>query len=173
MDKIARRNLRQASGIRLACSIPNLKTSLWRDHTRKCGVSGQHSILRQAIRSVAADEWFELLKNRVHTVIQRRPQDDYEKVKVAVLDTGIDASHPVFLKHVFNDENCWDWTGSGSPTVDRIGHGTHSAALVLRIAPNASLYIGKVFDSVNGNVRTPHLVAEASKKYSRALSLTD
>ncbi len=92
-------------------------------------------------------------------------------MKVAILDTGIDASHPAFLHHVFNDETCKDWTGSGGPTVDRIGHGTHSAALVLKVAPNASLYVGKVFDSVNGNVRTPKLVAEASKTHTQALSL--
>ena len=121
-----------------------------------------------------ADDWFRLLEDRVtgkNKVMDRRRKDNDKKVKVAILDSGIDASHPQFSKYPmdggmsrfrgFGDHNCRDWTGS-SATHDRVGHGTHAAALVLKVAPKAELYIAKIFNSKDGDANTPHHVAEVS-----------
>lgn len=88
-------------------------------------------------------------------------------MRVAILDTGIDASHPVFSGCVFDENKCHDWTNSNDPTMDIVGHGTHSAALVLKVAPNASLYIAKVFDSAVGIADTPKNVARVSTKRTK------
>ncbi|MDX3355164.1 S8 family serine peptidase [Streptomyces sp. ME01-24h] len=72
-------------------------------------------------------------------------------VKVAVLDTGVDASHPDLAGRIAEAE---DFSGSGN-TVDHFGHGTHVAATVggtgaassgtrRGVAPKADLLIGKV-----------------------------
>ncbi|MFF2225279.1 S8 family serine peptidase [Streptomyces globisporus] len=74
-------------------------------------------------------------------------------VKVAVLDTGADQSHPDLAGRVTAAE---DFSGSGS-TGDKFGHGTHVASVVggsgagsgsgsLRrgVAPGAQLLVGKV-----------------------------
>ncbi|RFC70297.1 S8 family serine peptidase [Streptomyces sp. AcE210] len=72
-------------------------------------------------------------------------------VKVAVLDTGADATHPDLAGRISEAK---DFSGSGS-TLDKVGHGTHVAATVagsgagapgLRsgVAPDADLIIGKV-----------------------------
>ncbi|MDX3078389.1 S8 family serine peptidase [Streptomyces sp. MI02-7b] len=72
-------------------------------------------------------------------------------VRVAVLDTGADQTHPDLAGRVFEAK---DFSGSGS-TEDHFGHGTHVAATVggsgnasngLRkgVAPSADLLIGKV-----------------------------
>jgi hypothetical protein len=36
----------------------------------------------------------------------------------------------------------------GDATVDKTGHGTHIAAIILRLTRNVDLYIGKITDSV-------------------------
>lgn len=74
-----------------------------------------------------------------------------EGVKVAVLDTGADQTHPDLAGRVSEAK---DFSGSGS-TLDRFGHGTHVAATAagsgaasdgLRkgVAPSADLIVGKV-----------------------------
>ncbi|MCF1507175.1 S8 family serine peptidase [Streptomyces glomeratus] len=74
-------------------------------------------------------------------------------VKVAVLDTGVDAGHPDLVGRIAEAE---DFSGSGN-TVDHFGHGTHVASIVggtgaasggtrRGVAPKADLLIGKVLD---------------------------
>ncbi|MCX2727008.1 S8 family serine peptidase [Thermomicrobium sp. 4228-Ro] len=74
--------------------------------------------------------------------------DDPLPIDVAVLDTGIDPSHPDL-----NVVGGYDCTGSGS-WVDRHGHGTHVAGIigardngigVVGVAPGARLWAVKVF----------------------------
>ncbi|MFI6673763.1 S8 family peptidase [Kribbella sp. NPDC050470] len=74
-------------------------------------------------------------------------------VKVAVLDTGIDKTHPDLEGRVVAEANF-----SGSPdTLDRVGHGTHVASTIAGtgaasqgkyrgVAPNAALLNRKVLD---------------------------
>ncbi len=72
-------------------------------------------------------------------------------VPVAVLDTGIDATHPDLAGRVADARN---FAGDG-PVVDDVGHGTHVASIVTGtgaasggrhrgVAPDVQLYDGKV-----------------------------
>ncbi|MEV6377063.1 S8 family peptidase [Micromonospora musae] len=78
---------------------------------------------------------------------------DGEGVQVAVLDTGVDATHPDLAGRIAEAQ---DFTGTGSAR-DGHGHGTHVASTIagsgaasdgLRkgVAPGAKLLIGKVLD---------------------------
>jgi subtilisin family serine protease len=73
-------------------------------------------------------------------------------VKVAVLDTGADPTHPDLAGKIVETA---DFTADGGDAVDRHGHGTHVAATVAGsgagsggarrgVAPDAQLMVGKV-----------------------------
>ncbi|HEY7594511.1 MAG TPA: S8 family serine peptidase [Actinophytocola sp.] len=77
---------------------------------------------------------------------------------VAVLDTGIDASHPDLADAVAGAK---DFTGSETGTDDYFGHGTHVASIITGsgaksggrykgVAPDAKLLNGKVLDDFGG-----------------------
>ncbi|MDX2543129.1 S8 family serine peptidase [Streptomyces sp. WI04-05B] len=78
--------------------------------------------------------------------------------KVAVLDTGIDTSHPDVASQVIAEQ---DFTGSPSGASDKFGHGTHVASITAGtgarsggkykgVAPGAKILNGKVLDDNGG-----------------------
>lgn len=58
-----------------------------------------------------------------------------ETVQVAIVDSGIDVSHPEFRGRLLPGYN---YLAPGSPPVDDYGHGTHVAGLIGAVANNAS-----------------------------------
>ena len=73
-----------------------------------------------------------------------------EGIRVAVLDTGIDTTHPDLQTAI---EATRDFTGSLAGVADRVGHGTHTAGTigarqnnvgVVGVAPECRLLVGKV-----------------------------
>jgi hypothetical protein len=97
--------------------------------------------------------------------VQARLREDGSGVKVAVLDTGVDASHPALASHVGPG---WDFVAMDASPQDEAdgldqdvdgaidegaGHGTHIAGVIAFIAPGASLVPVRVLDSEgNGTV---------------------
>ncbi|MGW6449842.1 S8 family serine peptidase [Lentzea sp. NPDC055074] len=73
-----------------------------------------------------------------------------KNTRVAVLDTGIEPTHPDLADAVIEAK---DFTGSAGGTVDKHGHGTHVASIVTGrhatyqgVAPDTGLLVGKVLD---------------------------
>ena len=84
-------------------------------------------------------------------------------VKVAVLDTGIDATHPLLSGNIIAKK---DFGGDDATASDHDGHGTHVAGIIaagngIGVAPGVSLLIGRVFDnSGNGDVAKLTIAAQ-------------
>lgn len=79
-----------------------------------------------------------------------------EEVRIAVMDTGVDLSHPDLAANIAGGINCVD---PGMPPQDENGHGTHVAGIIAAVrnargvagvAPKARIYAVKVVDSEGG-----------------------
>jgi len=96
------------------------------------------------------------------------------RVKVAVLDTGIDWSDPFVrgakdrIKGWMNLADDREEADQRKSVHDASGHGTHVAALLLKTSPESDLYVGRVADS-NGCTITPEKIAEVSIVFSLPL----
>jgi subtilisin family serine protease len=67
-------------------------------------------------------------------------------VRIAVLDTGVDILHPDISHEYENGRIKYHDFTSGSVDIEDLdGHGTHSVSLVAKFAPNAEIYVGRVF----------------------------
>ena len=95
--------------------------------------------------------------------------------RVAVLDTGIDATHPDFAGQIAEKR---DFTVDGGDVGDRFGHGTHVASMIAGtgaasggarkgVAPGAQLVVGKVLDD-NGEGTDSGVIAGMEWAASRA-----
>ncbi|EWZ43527.1 hypothetical protein AU210_006996 [Fusarium oxysporum f. sp. radicis-cucumerinum] len=96
-------------------------------------------------------------------------------VRIAVLDTGIDKNSGAIRgglrTHRIKHQNCRSWVGNDSNDVhDYDGHGTRIAELILRAAPEADIYICKVF---NGRSLLPDEVEGIAKAITYAVDVWD
>ena len=76
-------------------------------------------------------------------------------IRVGIIDSGLDASHPLFANTTIDGVSTVDGDGDGDGwKVDQLGHGTHCAGIIggaldgqaLRgVAPDSQLFIAKVF----------------------------
>lgn len=72
-----------------------------------------------------------------------RSDNTYHAVKVAILDTGLDASH-----RVSKDVKWKDFVEPGNEIrKDQTMHGTTSVNLILRMYVEVDLHIGRVFET--------------------------
>lgn len=95
-----------------------------------------------------------LQKLKVPELRAKYPTLDGSGIRVGILDTGIDASHPDLAGKV---KAFKDFTAAQSPTPsDENTHGTHVAGTIaggatsgtsIGVAPKAQLIIGKIFDA--------------------------
>jgi len=99
-------------------------------------------------RAIWADEYFGRLGG-IHDFIET----SHAKVRIAMLDTGINASHPEMAERKSNGSiaDCEGFPGDLNPLEDLSGHGTHGASVLFKTAPNAILFVAKVFDD-NGKM---------------------
>lgn len=93
---------------------------------------------------LASDDWFEQFEKKTLPLLESRRSTE-SRVKIAILDSGIDARHPLLLEYKDRIRAQKSWTQQ-SAEEDKEGHGTHAAGLILKTAPNAEIYVAKVFN---------------------------
>ncbi len=67
-------------------------------------------------------------------------------IRIAVLDTGYD-EEAVFFENPFRRRRVkqWkDWAEGSATPIDESGHGTHTLALTMKVAPLADLYVARI-----------------------------
>ncbi|TWU78776.1 hypothetical protein ED733_006912 [Metarhizium rileyi] len=89
----------------------------------------------------------------VHATLNQIRQGTCEKrVKIAVIDTGLEMKHPILQQYIktgqIGPQLSQDFTVSNAAEVidDNLGHGTGCTHLLLKTCPTAMVYVAKVFD---------------------------
>jgi hypothetical protein len=103
------------------------------------------------------DNWFHMLDERTQRLLaqyrENVMEDDY-RVKVAILDSGIDRRNSLLLKPQIGTRDpiraVEDFLDPGGDGFDSYGHGTHCAGLLRKVAPEADLYIARVANGDSG-----------------------
>ncbi|KAH4943252.1 hypothetical protein HBI24_120660 [Parastagonospora nodorum] len=107
------------------------------------------------------DKWFnnfiKLLK------VLRLGEASAEPLKVAILDSGFNLENPEFNTDELNRVRDTKSFVDDEPNVDKLDHGTFIATIILRLSVNVDLYIAKITNTDNPDVKT---VAKALK-YAR------
>jgi thermitase len=100
-------------------------------------------------------------------------------VVVAVIDTGVDLTHPAFQNVLTPSSTWWDWVaGDAKPQEEAgggsYGHGTSVAGIVLQVAPNAKIMPLRVLGP-DGSGETANVIAAmdwAVAKGARIINLS-
>lgn len=124
-----------------------------------------------------AERWLCDLEERTHELVGRGRKSSHPNVKIALLDSGIDGTHKAFQTRRTRIKGFKSWVaepvdeftieGLSRHTLDKscrdgTGHGTHKAALILRVAPWADLYIGRVVEDKDLNAANVATVRASS-----------
>ena len=104
---------------------------------------------------MAARNWLLELDQRTQNLLRlARREHGPRKIRIAILDTGVDASHPLIHKSIQSGriKKLQSFINSDQanakpydPKVDKSGHGTHATSLLLNLAHNAAIYVAKTF----------------------------
>lgn len=90
-----------------------------------------------------------------------------EKVRIAVLDTGIDTSDWMIKSAMKkNMVEARSWVGARGSFHDTYGHGTHVARLLIEMAPSAKLFVAKITDNKYLDPKDMWRIAEVSLIFS-------
>lgn len=85
-----------------------------------------------------------------------------EKIRIAVLDTGIDPSDRMIKSAISRIIEKRSWVGPPGNYIDRYGHGTHVTRLLLQMAPAAEIYVAKITENKNVDPEDMSRIADVS-----------
>jgi hypothetical protein len=95
-----------------------------------------------------ASAWFDWHNGALARLADLRDPaiSENQRVKIAILDSGIDlAQNSLEMYNTDPGIQYRSWVDNSPEWKDEVGHGTHLAVLLRKIAPNAIVYVGRVF----------------------------
>ena len=102
-----------------------------------------------------ADEVIIAYEKSVEDIFTNRLDSNDKRIRIAILDTGVDCEHPYIATNwapgeAANNYGKFYKDFTANPAVDtkprdECGHGTHVAGIILRLAPYAELYVARIF----------------------------
>lgn len=117
-------------------------------------------VLTEKIKSVEPSTgWLTLFENQTLGVFKQKTKDGRrqeciaphmeDKLRIAILDTGVDMSHPEISAQKARIKKRKAWVQASTHKLqaedeDVHGHGTHATALLLRLVPHADIYFARV-----------------------------
>lgn len=111
---------------------------------------GNEASLAQEREANKSSLWLDQLSEvngYINDIAQRCTQGQkHRAIRIAVLDTGYD-DEAVFFQLPTRRRRVRQWKdfhGDSEDPVDGNGHGTHTAALIMKVAPTADIYIARV-----------------------------
>ncbi|OIW32887.1 subtilisin-like protein [Coniochaeta ligniaria NRRL 30616] len=114
------------------------------------------------------DKWLRRLESDAGGLVRQcRREIVRRRVKILILDTGIDVRNVAFARASSRGliKRVEDFADPGGDGLDLHGHGTHCAALLCRVAPEAEIYVAKVTRGAGtSSTPDPDLVAKAIKR---------
>jgi subtilisin family serine protease len=77
---------------------------------------------------------------------RKEPDEASPRVRIAILDTGVDLSHPD-MTAIYNSGRLQyhDFVDNSASMKDLDGHGTHCTSILATLAPNAEIFVARVF----------------------------
>lgn len=117
-------------------------------------------------------DWLERFKNIIQTRIRSSGTSvSHSRVKVALLDTGIDLQHSYFEGEYLSGriKSVRSWVDGKKAAEDRdggdvSGHGTFIASLLLDLCPAIDIYVARISKSRNFKKGTSENVANVSPR---------
>lgn len=97
--------------------------------------------------------------NEVLSSLPNEIDQTYERVRVAVIDTGINGSD-VYAKHIRGYRDFV--TNKDDIKQDNTGHGTNSVKLVYKVCADAEVYVARVFEYDEADDDTQDLMLKVS-----------
>lgn len=93
--------------------------------------------------SKKAEKWLNQVDSLIREMRKANPSTP-KRVRIAILDTGYDPDTPFFLRRERRIAAWRDWVDADPSPSDFHGHGTHMLGLIMRIAPQADIYVARV-----------------------------
>ncbi|OXV09164.1 hypothetical protein Egran_03073 [Elaphomyces granulatus] len=122
----------------------------------------------------SSNKWFQRVEELSAVLCAKRGDPEYRRARIAIIDSGMQKNHPYaqsvkvfrdFVAHNINasdnNDGTMDESEPSDKMVDLTQHGSTGVHLIGRLAPEADMYVARVFEHSAASADTQDLIAKA------------